>query len=239
MSEESGTVTAFIQDTSSGNNLIVSASGAAKVDGSAVTQPVSGTVTANAGTNLNTSALALESGGNLAAVHTNTNNLDVALSTRLKPADTLTAVTTLGSITNALPTGSNTLGSISLGNTAGKANVLKTGSLVTTAVTADQVVLTYTVTAGKTFYLEYLQVEVRQTTLPGNNNPVDLGAVSLETPSGTKVITHEAIHPSYYLPGYQFSEPIPIAAGVVIRVVCTPASVTSITWRANFGGYEK
>lgn len=32
------------------------------------TQPVSGTVTANAGTNLNTSALALESGGNLATV---------------------------------------------------------------------------------------------------------------------------------------------------------------------------
>ena len=36
----------------------VSAAGAAKVDGSAVTQPVSGTVTANAGTNLNTSTLA-------------------------------------------------------------------------------------------------------------------------------------------------------------------------------------
>jgi len=34
---------------------------ALKVDGSAVTQPVSGTVTANAGTNLNTSLLALES----------------------------------------------------------------------------------------------------------------------------------------------------------------------------------
>jgi len=33
---------------------------ALKVDGSAVTQPVSGTVTANAGTNLNTSALALD-----------------------------------------------------------------------------------------------------------------------------------------------------------------------------------
>jgi len=41
---------------------------ALKTDGSGVTQPVSGTVTANAGTNLNTSALALESGGNLATV---------------------------------------------------------------------------------------------------------------------------------------------------------------------------
>lgn len=36
------------------------------------TQPVSGTVTANAGTNLNTSALALESGGHLANIDTHT-----------------------------------------------------------------------------------------------------------------------------------------------------------------------
>ena len=36
------------------------------------TQPVSGSVTANAGTNLNTSALALESGGNLATIASNT-----------------------------------------------------------------------------------------------------------------------------------------------------------------------
>jgi hypothetical protein len=58
-----------------------------KVDGSAVTQPIS---------------------------HA---NLDVALSTRLKPADTLAAVTTVStvsavtSITNALPAGTNRLGS--------------------------------------------------------------------------------------------------------------------------------
>lgn len=48
---------------------------ALKVDNSGVTQPVSGTVTANAGTNLNTSALALETGGNLAAIKTDTDTL--------------------------------------------------------------------------------------------------------------------------------------------------------------------
>jgi len=48
----------------------VGVSGTVTVDGSGVTQPVSGTVTANAGTNLNTSALALESGGNLAGAAT-------------------------------------------------------------------------------------------------------------------------------------------------------------------------
>jgi hypothetical protein len=43
--------------TTPGQCAAVSAAGAVKVDGSAVTQPISGTVTANAGTNLNTSAL--------------------------------------------------------------------------------------------------------------------------------------------------------------------------------------
>lgn len=50
------------------NEATVTAGNALKVDGSSVTQPVSGTVTANAGTNLNTSLLALESGGNLATI---------------------------------------------------------------------------------------------------------------------------------------------------------------------------
>lgn len=45
------------------------------------TQPVSGTVTANAGTNLNTSLLALESGGNLATVATNTTNIPNVIGT--------------------------------------------------------------------------------------------------------------------------------------------------------------
>lgn len=37
---------------------------------------------------------------------------DVALSTRLAPADTLAAVTALGSITNALPAGTNAIGKL-------------------------------------------------------------------------------------------------------------------------------
>ena len=63
------------------NTKVTTSANGIKVDGSAVTQPVSGsvsisgtasisgTVTANAGTNLNTSALALESGGNLAGIN--------------------------------------------------------------------------------------------------------------------------------------------------------------------------
>ncbi len=45
------------------------------IDGSGVTQPVSGTVTTNAGTNLNTSLLALEAGGNLASIKAKTDNI--------------------------------------------------------------------------------------------------------------------------------------------------------------------
>lgn len=51
---------------------------------------------ANAGTNLNTSALAL----------------DTSVNSLLKPASTLAAVTTLGSITSALPAGTNVIGHV-------------------------------------------------------------------------------------------------------------------------------
>ena len=50
-------------------------SGTVTANAGSGTFTVSGTVTANAGTNLNTSALALETGGNLASVATNTTNI--------------------------------------------------------------------------------------------------------------------------------------------------------------------
>jgi hypothetical protein len=61
--------------------------------------------TANAGTNLNTSALALESGGNLATVKTNTDKLDIALST-LRDAITAAGASakTLADVVTALNT---------------------------------------------------------------------------------------------------------------------------------------
>jgi len=63
--------------------------------------PISGPVTANAGTNLNTSALALESGGNLAATKTNTDNLTLAQeSTTAGQKGNLI----LGAVTTAAPT---------------------------------------------------------------------------------------------------------------------------------------
>lgn len=99
---------------------------AVKTDGSAVTQPVSGTfwqatqpvsgtVTANAGTNLNTSALALETGGNLAAIKTDVDKIPSqgqALAAASMPvvltAAQITTLTPPAAITNyALETGGN------------------------------------------------------------------------------------------------------------------------------------
>jgi hypothetical protein len=128
---------------------------------------------------------------------------------------------------------------VTIGSSTGKTVVMKTGNLVTTATTADQVILTYTVTSGKTFYLEYVDVTARLTTYA--TTATNFGNASLESPSGTKLATALIANAGTVFPPYalRFSEPIPIASGTVIRVVCTPAATTSFTWQANFGGWEK
>lgn len=119
-------------------------SGRQPVDGSGVTQPVSA-ASLPLPTGASTSALQttgntkldtinttlgtpLQAGGNVvvtsapttAVTNAGLTNIDVALSTRLKPADTLTGVTTVGSvtaITNALPAGTNLLGKFGVDQT--------------------------------------------------------------------------------------------------------------------------
>ena len=131
---------------------------------------------------------------------------------------------------------------VSLGNVDSKTVVMKTGTLVTTAVTANQVILTYTVSALKTFFVQNINLAARLTTQPvgGNGaNPVTLGDVSFESPAGTKLFTTTLIGPGPNNVEVESSEPIFFAAGTVVRVVVTPAAATSTTWYANFGGYEK
>lgn len=154
---------------------------------------------------------------------------DNALTVALHPSSPLPLATAASS---------TPIGAVSLGNSLGKLNVLKTGTLASIAVTVDQVVLTYTVTAAKTFYLTYLKWQARLTTYAAT--ATNFGAISLESPAATKLLTEEIFHAGidgcYTL---NFPEPVPIAAGVVIRVVCTPSAATAFTWRASFGGYEK
>ena len=118
----------------------ISGATALKVDGSAVTQPVSGTLTANAGTNLNTSALALESGGNLASVASNTARTGAGSSAATAlPVQGVTGgvalPVSLGSLP-ALASGSNTIGAVTQSGTWNINNVSGTVSLPTGAATA-------------------------------------------------------------------------------------------------------
>lgn len=128
------------------------------------------------------------------------------------------------------------IGQISLGNTAKTAKVL-TGSLTTTAVTANQVVFTYTVSAGKTLYIESFDLNVHTTA--ANTTAVAYGAVTL--------LINGSVVWSGFLEGTgaastvstQFGEPIPVPAGEVVSWEATPAAVTSWVWNGNVGGYEK
>lgn len=111
----------------------VTAGNALTVDASATTQPVSGTVAANAGTNLNTSLLALEAGGNLAAIKAKTDNIP-ALGQALAASST-PVVLTAAQITTLTPpaaiTGFATEATLSTLN--GKVTAVNTGAVTISA----------------------------------------------------------------------------------------------------------
>lgn len=130
-------------------------------------------------------------------------------------------------------------GSVSLGSSIGKTGILRTGTLVTTTTTANQVILTFTVPAGKTFFWSFFTADVRNTAI--SSTALVQGTFSIRV-AGVIGLTQINTNPttsatdSYIL---TVAEPIPFAAGTVIDVVCTPATTTSLTWVANIGGYTK
>ena len=127
---------------------------------------------------------------------------------------------------------------VSLGTT-NTAAVLKTAQLVSGNNTL-QTILTYTVTAGKTLFLEYFDLQGYLTTLSAT--PTVLGTVIIQI-AGVTVYTANFVQSNaadQSIPArIMLSQPIPIAGGTVIVVKVTPASSASMTWTANFGGYEK
>lgn len=112
-----------IQD--GGNSLTVDGTvaitGAVDVTGSTVAAVVSGTVTANAGTNLNTSALALEAGGNLAAAVASLAVLDNIVAGAEAQVD----------IVAALPAGNNNIGDVDIASIAAGDNNIGNVDVVT------------------------------------------------------------------------------------------------------------
>jgi hypothetical protein len=161
---------------------------ALKVDGSAVTQPVSGTVAANQGgtwtvqpgNTANTTAWKVDGSAATQPVSAAALPLPAGAATASKQpaigtagaasADVLTVqgiasgVAVNAALAAAAASSNSPVGSVSIGTSLGKTLVMKTGTLATSATTADQVILTYTVTSGKIFYLTYLDVNARLTT---------------------------------------------------------------------------
>jgi len=89
------------------------------------TQPVSGTVTANAGTNLNTSLLALESGGNLASIKTDSDS--IVTNTSNIATNTTNIPNIIGTASSNLPSKGIVVQGSDYGGTA-KAQTLKVDS---------------------------------------------------------------------------------------------------------------
>jgi hypothetical protein len=116
--------------------------------------------------------------------------------------------------------------------------VMQTGTLVTTDTNPNQVVLSYTVTAGKKLFLQYLSMIGYATTAFTTGQKI--GEISLESPAGMPLVKYDVIAQTVgALNKYEQSfNGIPIPSETVIRVVCTPSATASRTWIANFGGFE-
>ena len=130
---------------------------------------------------------------------------------------------------------------VSVAGAALKAPVLKTAQVVTTSTTVNQPVLSYTVTIGKTLFLEYIDLQGALTAVSATASV--LGNVIVQI-AGVTVYTGRFVNPTTSDAGSQdkrlmLGEPIPLPAGAVISILVTPAAVTSMTWTANLGGYEK
>jgi hypothetical protein len=147
----------------------------------------------------------------------------------------LLLILSLGVMAHASGTGN---GAVSLGTTGTKGNVIKTGA-ATTSSAAYAEILTYTVTSGKTLFINALELEGRLTT-PSATGAV-LGACSMQIGRGSTVATFTFMNPSseaadrVILP---LAEPVTVSGGTVLVFSCIPAGSTSTLWQENFIGYE-
>lgn len=122
----------------------------------------------------------------------------------------------------------------------GGAPILKTGTLASSANTANQVILTHSVAVGKKFVLNGLELNVRLTTFA--TTATNFGTASLRV-AGTAVQTFICAGPGVLNNPIliKLAEPMIITGsseGLVVDVVCTPSASTGFTWEANIQGAE-
>jgi len=121
-----------------------------------------------------------------------------------------------------------------------RANKLNPWTLTTASTVADQQIGSYTVSAGKTFRIQAVLVEVHFTTL--STTAEYLGTLKLQIGGSDWLGPFQA---SNTTSGALFGMVIPIpegvdvAEGVVIRALCTPAVTTSIRWVVTLIGFER
>lgn len=136
--------------------------------------------------------------GNLEAtqllVKAKTDNIDVALSTRLKPADTLAGVTTVTAvtaITNALPAGTNAIGKLAANSGVDIGDVDVT-TLPAITIAAAQTLTTVTTVGAVTAITNALPAGTNAIGKLSANSGVDIGDVDVTSlpalPTGTNNI---------------------------------------------------
>jgi hypothetical protein len=124
----------------------------------------------------------------------------------------------------------------SLGNTNKSFKGIQ-GNLNTSTTASYQIIATYTVTAGKTFYLQYFDCSGNTETAAASAAAFGVCSLSI----GGNIIYQQYLHGSGTAGPFPIylSEPIPVTAGTVISWLATPVATTAFYWYANIGGYEK
>lgn len=177
---------------------------------------------------------ALPTGANTIGAVTNT-NLDVLLSTRLKPADTLTAVTTVTTvsavtaITNALPVGANVIGQV-----LSVPSPLAQSAIGTTAAALT---ITLPLVSGQFHYITSIDI-VRVSTAAVTGTAV-LGITSTNLPGTLAWSTGNAIAIGALVVDVRLAFPSPIKSSVAATAttIVMPVPGTGVQWRANVTYY--
>lgn len=212
------------------------------ISDSGSTTAVTGNVTVvqPTGTNLH---VVVDTAPTTAVTNAGLSNLDVALSTRLKPADTLAGVTTVAAvtaITNALPAGSNLLGKVGIDQTTpGTTNRVDIGNIP--HVIVDTAPTTAVTNAGLTNIDVALSTRLKPAdTLAGVTTVAAVTAITNALPTGSNKIGQVAIDQT--TPGttnlVQVGGSLPAGSAVIGHVIVDTAPTTTVTGTvtANQGG---
>ena len=115
------------------------------------------------------------------------------------------------------------------------------GLLTTTATTAGQVILSYTVPANRTLWILGYSISDSSTTI--NGSPIIVGKNTITEPASGATATDgtcfdglflNAATASQNMVSRTYSAPVKFAAGGdVVKIVVTPSGATSTTWRAS------